>query len=55
MACQQHFRSPTDRCDPKMQGFTEGYDLRCKHRRQVFGQDYNAGMLVGLEEFDSIK
>ena len=55
MARQQLFGSATDRGDLKMQGFTEVYDLRCKHRHTVFGQDYNAGTVVGLEEFNSIK
>ena len=55
MARQQLFGSATDRGDLKMQGFTEVYDMRCKHRHTVFGQDYNAGTVVGLEEFNSLK
>jgi hypothetical protein len=29
--------------------------LRCKHRHTVFDQEYNAGTVVGLEDFNSIR
>jgi hypothetical protein len=29
--------------------------LRYKHRHTVFGQEYNAGTVVGLEDFNSIR